>query len=299
MRREEWNDLAAFMAVADAGGFTRAAASLGISPSALSHALKALEGRLGVRLLARTTRSVAPTEAGERLLRTLRPAFAEVGAELVALAGLRDKPAGTLRLTTSKHAATAILAPMLPGFLTAFPDIRVEVSVDAGLVDIVAGRFDAGLRFGEKVAGDMVAVRVGPVVRSVVVGSPAYFARRGLPVTPDDLADHSCINYRLPTKGLYPWEFDRAGLSFQLRVEGRLVLNDADLVLGAALAGQGLAQLFEDQVADHVAAGRLRAVLADWRWTEPGYCLYYANRRQIQPVLAAFIDALRSRPAQT
>lgn len=296
MKRNDLNDLAAFMEVADAMSFTRAAAKLGMSPSALSHAMKALEGRLGVRLLARTTRSVAPTEAGERLLRTLRPAFEDVAGELVALAGLRDKPAGNLRITTPKHAATSVLSPMLPGFLAEYPDIRVEVTVDEGLTDIVASRYDAGLRFGEKVARDMIAVRVGPVIRSAVVGSPAYFADHPVPLTPYDLARHSCINYRLATAGgLYLWEFEKSGRPLQVRVDGPLIFNDGDLILDAVLAGQGIAQLFEDQVADHVAAGRLTPVLDRWRWSAPGYYLYYTSRRQTPPALAALIAALRFR----
>ncbi len=296
MKRNDLNDLAAFLEVADAMSFTRAAAKLGMSPSALSHAMKALEGRLGVRLLARTTRSVAPTEAGEQLLRTLRPAFEDVAAELVALAGLRDKPAGSLRITTPKHAATSVLSPMLPTFLAEYPDIRVEVTVDEGLTDIVASRYDAGLRFGEKIARDMIAVRVGPVIRSAVVGSPAYFADHPVPLTPYDLAQHRCINYRLATSGgLYPWEFEKAGRPLQVRVDGPLVFNDGDLILEAALAGQGIAQLFEDQVTGHVATGRLISVLDRWRWTAPGYYLYYTSRRQTPPALTALIDALRFR----
>lgn len=298
MRRNDLNDLAAFLEVADAQSFTRAAAKLGMSSSALSHAMKALEARLGVRLLARTTRSVAPTEAGERLLRTLRPAFANVGAELAALAGLRDKPAGNLRITAPKHAATSVLSPMLPAFLAAYPDIRVEITVDEGLTDIVTSRYDAGLRFGEKVAKDMIAVRVGPAIQSAVVGAPAYFAHHPAPATPYDLAGHRCINYRLATAGgLYLWEFEQDGRPLQVRVDGPLVFNDSDLILDAALTGQGIALLFEDQVAVHVAAGRLVPVLAQWCWTAPGYYLYYTSRRQAPPALAAFVEALRYRPA--
>jgi len=296
MKRNDLNDLAAFLEVADAASFTRAASKLGMSPFALSHAMKALEGRLGVRLLARTTRSVAPTEAGERLLRILRPAFADVGAELEALAGLRDKPAGNVRITTPKHAATSVLTPMLPVFLAAYPDIRVEITIDEGLTDIVASRYDAGLRFGEKVAKDMIAIRVGPVIQSAVVGSPGYFVNHPVPLTPYDLAEHRCINYRLATAGgLYPWEFEQAGRALQVRVDGPLVFNDSDLILDAVLAGQGIAQLFEDQITDHVAAGRLTRVLAMWRWTAPGYYLYYTSRRQTPPAQAALVEALRFR----
>ena len=299
MKRDELNDLAAFVAVADELSFTRAASKLGTSPSALSHAMRALESRLGVRLLARTTRSVAPTEAGERLLRTIRPAFEDINAELAALGGLRDKPAGNLRITMPKHAATSVLWPMLPAFLAAFPDVRVEITVDEGLTDIVASRYDAGLRFGEKVAKDMVAVRVGPEIRSATVGTPAYFNDHSVPITPHDLAGHRCINYRLATAGsLYPWEFEKAGQALQVRVDGPLVFNDSDLILVAALAGQGVAQLFEDQVSDHIAAGRLMRVLEAWSWTAPGYYLYHASRRQTPPALAALIEALRAKPAR-
>ncbi len=298
MKRNDLNDLAAFVAIADTMSFTRAASRLGMSPSALSHAMKALEGRLGVRLLARTTRSVAPTEAGERLLRTLRPAFEDVGAELATLVALRDKPAGRVRITTPKHAATSVLSPRLPAFLAAYPDIRVEVTVDDGLTDIVAGGYDAGLRFGEKVARDMIAVRVGPVIRSAVLASPAYFAQHPAPVTPYDLARHRCINYRLATAGgLYPWEFEKAGRSLQVRVDGPLVFNDSDLILDPVLAGQGIALLFEDQVAGHVAAGRLTRVLAEWCWSAPGYYLYYTSRRHTPPALAALVETLRTSAA--
>jgi len=294
VKRDELNDLAAFAAVADAMSFTRAASKLGMSPSALSHAMRALESRLGVRLLARTTRSVAPTEAGERLLRTIRPAFADIAAELAALGGLRDKPAGALRITTPKHAATSVLWPMLPAFLSAYPDIRVELTIDEGLTDIVASRYDAGLRFGEKVARDMVALRVGPAIRSAVVATPAYLAAHPAPVTPYDLAAHRCINYRLVSAGgLYPWEFEHAGQSLQVRVDGPLVFNDSDLILAAALSGQGIAQLFEDQVSGYLAAGQLTRVLDSWSWTSPGYYLYHTSRRQTPPALAALIDALR------
>ena len=298
MKRDDLNDLAAFVAVADAMSFTRAASGLGMSPSALSHAMKALEGRLGVRLLARTTRSVRATEAGERLLRTLRPAFGEIGAGLATLGRLRDKPAGTVRLTTFKHAAASVLWPVLPGFLEAHPDVRVEVTIDDGLTDLVAGRYDAGIRWGGKVAGDMVAVRVGPDVRAAVVGSPAYFAGRRAPDTPEGLTGHRCINYRLATAGsLYPWGFENAGRPFQVRVDGPLVFNDGDLILAAALAGQGVAYLYEDQIADHVAEGRLVRVLAEWCPTFPGYYLYHPSRRQTPPALSALVDALRAKAA--
>lgn len=295
MKRDDLPDLAAFVAIADAMSFTRAASALGMSPSALSHAMKGLEGRLGVRLLARTTRSVAPTEAGERLLANLRPALAEIEAGLTALDGRRDRIAGTIRLTVPKHAAITVLQPILPGFLASHPDIRVEVTVDDSLTDIVAGRYDAGIRFGEKVAGDMIAVRVGPEIRSTVVAAPSYLAGRTSPASPQELSGHRCINYRLATAGgLYPWEFERDGRPFQIRVEGPLVLNDVDLVLAATLAGIGIAYLFEDQVAASVAEGRLVRILDDWCWAAPGYHLYYPSRR-IPPALAALVDVLRVR----
>lgn len=298
MKRDELNDLAAFVAVADEASFTRAAARLGMSPSALSHAMKGLEGRLGLRLLARTTRSVRATEAGERLLGTLRPALAEIGAGLAALGSLRDRPAGTVRITAFRYAAVTVLWPALPGFLEAHPDVRVELAIDDGLTDLVAGRYDAGVRFGERVDKDMVAVRVGPDIRTAVVASPAYLARHPAPATPRDLASHRCINYRYATGGgLYLWEFEEDGRAFQVRVDGPLVVNDGDLILAAALAGQGLGYLFEDQVADHVAAGRLVRVLEAWGVTFPGCHLYYPSRRQAPPALAALVEALRIRAA--
>ena len=295
MRRDDLNDLSAFLMVADEASFTRAAIRLGMSASALSHAMKGLEARLGVRLLARTTRSVAPTEAGERLLRTLRPALTDIGAELTALAGLRDRPAGTLRITAPRHAARTVLSPMLPGFLESYPDIRVEVTVDEGLTDIVESRFDAGLRFGEKVDRDMIAVLVGPPIRSAVVGAPSYLDDQ-TPTTPRDLAAHRCINYRLATSGaLYAWEFEDDGRPFQVKVDGPLVFNTDEMILDAVLAGQGLALLFDDLVAEHVAAGRLRRVLESWCWTAPGYYLYFTSRRQTPPPLAVLVETLRSR----
>ena len=296
MKRDELNDLAALVAVADARSFTRAASRLGMSASALSHAMGRLEKRLGVRLLARTTRSVATTEAGEQLLRTLRPAFEDIDAGLTAVVGLRERPAGTVRITTFKYAARSVLSPMLPAFLAAYPDIRVEVSLDDGLTDIVQSRFDAGIRFSEQVARDMVAVRVGPDVRVVVVATPAYFASHDPPATPGDLARHRCINYRLKTAGgLLPWYLERSGRPLQVRVDGPLILDDGDLIVDAVRAGQGVAYLFEDMVADDLAQGRLIKVLSDWCPTFPGCFLYYPSRRQMLPALAALVDALRLR----
>jgi DNA-binding transcriptional LysR family regulator len=294
MKRDELNDLAAFVVVADEMSFTRAASKLGISPSALSHAMKALEERLGLQLLARTTRKVSTTEAGERLLKTLRPAFEDISEALIGLSDLRDKPAGTLRITMPRHAATSVLWPMMPDFLDAHPDIRIEMTIDEGLTDIIESRYDAGIRFGERVAKDLVAVRVSRDVRWVVVGSPAYFANHPVPNKPQDLVEHSCINYRFATSGgLYLWEFEQDGRSFQIRVDGNLIFNDGDLILAAALAGQGLGYLLEDQITDLVARGRLIQVLTEWCPTSEGYYLYHPNRCQTPSALAALVNALR------
>ncbi|NPD65692.1 LysR family transcriptional regulator [Lichenicola cladoniae] len=299
MKRDDLNDLAALVAVADAASFTLAAARLGMSPSALSHAIKGLEARLGVRLLARTTRSVAPTAAGDRLLATLRPALASIDSELTALSGLRDKPAGTVRISTFRQAADTAVWPMLPAFLEANPNIIVEMTIDDALIDIVADRYDAGIRFGELVDKDMIAVRVGPDIVSAVVGSPSYLARNKPPRVPQDLSQHRCIGYRNSTSGgLYPWEFEKGGRALQVRVDGPLILNDSRFILAAALAGVGLAYAFEADVVDNLAAGHLVRVLKDWSWTAPGYHLYYPKQRHASPALMAFVDAIRFRPDQ-
>ncbi len=296
MPRAGSNDLPAFLAVARERSFTRAAAQLGVSQSALSHTIRELEARLGLRLLTRTTRSVAPTEAGERLLRTVGPRFDEIDAELAALSELREKPAGTIRITTGEHAAETILWPVLAKLLPDYPDIRVEIITDYGLTDIVADRYDAGVRLGEQVAKDMVAVRVGPDMRMAVVGAPIYFTRRSKPQAPEDLTMHNCINIRLPTHGgLYAWEFEKGRRKLRARVEGQLVFNNIALRLNAALAGFGLAYLPEDQVQAHLAAGRLIRVLADWCPPFPGYRLYYPSRRQPTPAFAVLVEALRYR----
>jgi DNA-binding transcriptional LysR family regulator len=297
MRREALVDLNAFLAVAGERSFTRAAAQLGTSQSALSHAVRRLEARLGVRLLARTTRSVSPTEAGDRLLRTLGPAFDEIDAELAGLAELRDKPAGNIRITTGDHAAETILWPALAKLLPDYPEIRVELVLDIGFTDIIAQRFDAGVRLGEQVAKDMIAVRIGPDMRMAVVAAPAYLARTKTPPrTPQDLADHDCINLRLPTLGgLYAWEFEKGGRELRVRVEGQLVFNDVRLIHRAAIDGFGLAFLFEDQVAPDLAAGRLVRLLEDWCDPFPGYHLYYPSRRQQSPAFALLVEALRYR----
>src|SRR5713101_611303 len=284
MPRENLNDLLAFLAVAKARSFTRAAAKLGVSQSALSHTIRGLEERLGLRLLTRTTRSVAPTEAGERLLHNVGPRFEEIDTELAALSELRDKPAGTIRITTGEHAAEAILWPALAKLLPRYPDIKVELNVDYGLTDIVAERYDAGVRLGEQVAKDMIAVRIGPDFRMAVVGAPSYFARRSRPKKPQDLTAHDCINIRLPTYGgLYAWEFEIRGRELKVRVEGQFVFNNLALRLDAALAGIGLAYLPEDQVQTHLVDGRLIRVLDDWCPPFSGYHLYYPSRRQSAP----------------
>lgn len=296
MQREHLADLAAFVTVARERSFTRAAAKLGVTQSSLSHTVRRLESRLGLRLLARTTRSVAPTDAGERLLRTLRPAFEEIDAELAALSELRDKPAGSIRITTSRHAAETILWPVLKKLLLDYPDVKVEVVVDPGLADVVAERFDAGIRLGEQVAKDMIAVRIGPDMRMAAVAAKSYFTRRRPPRVPQDLAHHQCINLRLQTAGgLYAWEFEKAARELKVRVDGQLVFNEVAMVLEAARAGFGIAFVMEDHVRSDIAAGRLVRVLGDWCPPFSGYHLYYPSRRQLTPAFALLVDALRYR----
>jgi DNA-binding transcriptional LysR family regulator len=296
MPRTDLNDIVAFLAVARERSFTRAAAQLGVSQSALSQTVRGLETRLGLRLLTRTTRSVAPTEAGERLLRAAGPRLEEIDAELAALGALRDRPSGTIRITAHDHAIRTVLWPALEKLLPDYPDIKVEIVIDYGLTDIVAGRYDAGVRTGEMVAKDMVAVRIGPDMRSAVVGAPSYFATRPHPKTPQDLTNHTCINLRLPTRGnLYAWEFEKGGHELKVRVEGQLVFNGTAPMLDAALAGFGLAYVPEDSVAAHLAGGRLIRVLADWCPAYPGYHLYYPSRRQPTPAFALLVNALRYR----
>jgi len=296
MRRQNLNDLVAFLAVAREGSFTKAAAKLQVSQSALSHTMRGLEERLGVRLLTRTTRKVSATAVGERLLRTLGPRLDEIEAELEALQELREKPAGTIRITAGEHAAVAILAPALATFLLDYPDINIEIIVDYGLTDIVSERFDAGVRLGEHIAKDMIAVRIGPDMRMVVVGAPSYFARCPRPRKPQDLTAHQCINLRLPTYGaLYAWEFEKRGRELKVRVEGQLVFNNLALRLNSALAGLGLAYLPEDQVRPHVVERRLIQVLDDWCPPFSGYHLYYPSRRQLTPAFTLLAEALRYR----
>ncbi|MGH6924406.1 MAG: LysR family transcriptional regulator [Propylenella sp.] len=296
MPRANINDLVAFLAVARERSFTGAAAKLGVSQSALSHSIRGLEERLGLRLLARTTRSVAPTEAGERLLRTLGPRFDEIDAELAALSELREKPAGTVRITADEHAAEVALWPVLEKLLPNYPDIRVEIVVDNALSDIVAERCDAGVRLGGLVAKDMIAVRIGPDLRMAVVGAPPYFAKHPRPKKPQDLTAHTCINLRLPTYGgLYAWEFEKGGRELRVRVEGQLVLNGISLMLKAALAGFGIACLAEEQAQPYISKGRLIRVLEDWCPPFSGYHLYYPSRRQPTSAFALLVDALRYR----
>lgn len=296
MSRENYNDLTAFVAVAREQSFTKAAAQLGVSQSALSHVIRGLEARLGIRLLTRTTRSVSTTEAGERLLQSLAPRFAEIDAELAALSDLRDRPAGNIRITTTEHAAATVLWPKLSAFLLEYPDIRVEIVVENLLQDIVAERYDAGVRLGEQVAKDMIAVRIGPDLRMLAVGAPTYFARRPAPNTPQELTAHDCINMRLPTHGaLYAWEFEKDGRELNVRVDGQLVLNRSDLIVNAALAGFGVAYIPEDLVQRHIDEGRLVHVLGEWSPPFPGYHLYYPSRRQASPAFSLLVDALRHR----
>ncbi len=296
MGREDLGGLAMFLAVAEEKSFTRAAARLGVSQSALSHSMRRLEAKLGLRLLTRTTRSVSPTIAGERLLATLGPALDDIDDMLSSLTELRERPAGTIRITTSKHAARTILWPVVERLTAENPDIVVELSVDSGLTDIVADRFDAGVRLGERLEKDMIAVRIGPQLRMAAVGSPAYFAKHGTPITPDDLARHSCINLRFTTSGgLYVWEFEKAGRELKVKVEGQLVLNDVDLTVDAAVAGRGIAFMIEDHAAGQIADGRLVRVLEDWCEPFDGHYLYYPSRRQPSPAFSLFLETLRFR----
>ncbi len=294
MPHENYNDLLAFVAVAREGSFTRAAAQFGVSQSALSYTIRGLEARLGLRLLTRTTRSVSATEAGERLLRTLAPRFEEIDAELAALSELREKPAGTIRITTAEHAADSILWPRLSVFLRDYPDIKVEINLNYGLTDIVAQRFDAGVRLGDQVEKDMIAVRIAPDLQMAVVGSPSYFQKRSPPATPQDLAAHDCIGLRLPTyDSLLAWEFERDGHALKVHTQGQWMFNTGTSILRAALAGYGLAYLPVDMVERHVAEGSLAPVLEDWCPRFPGYHLYYPSRRQSSPAFKLLVDALR------
>ena len=296
MQRGHLDDLLAFLAVAREQSFTRAAAKLGVSQSALSHTMRELEERLGVRLLSRTTRRVAPTEAGERLAQALGPRFNEIEADLATLSELRDKPSGTVRITAMEYAAEAILMPKLSKLLRDYPDIKVEIIVDYGLTDIVTQRYDAGVRSGEQVGKDMIALRIGPDIRMAVVGAAAYFRKRPEPKRPQELIEHNCINLRLPTHGgLYAWEFEKSGRELKVRVEGQLTFNTTALMLEAALAGHGLAYVPEGLVEPHIAKGRLKRVLGDWCPPFSGYHLWYPSRRQSSAAFALVIEALRYR----
>lgn len=294
MQSENLNDLQAFVLVARERSFTRAAAHLGVSRSALSHAMSALEARLGVRLLTRTTRSVSTTDAGARLLDTLAPRLDEIEAELTSLMSLRDKPAGSVRITAHDHAVATVLWPRLTSLLHDYPDIRVELSVDYALTDIAAHRFDAGVRVGDQVDKDMIAVRIGPDFQMAVAASPDYLAGKKNPLSPRDLTAHRCVNLRLPTHGgLYAWDFEKDGESLSVRVDGQTVFNNTFLMVQAALDGMGFAYVPFDLIAPHIEAGRLVPVLQKWWPTLPGYHLYYAHRRQRSPALSLVIDTLR------
>ncbi|HCR3449828.1 TPA: LysR family transcriptional regulator [Citrobacter werkmanii] len=294
MLRDNFNDLYYLIIVARERSFTRAAAKLGVSQSALSHAIRGLEERLDVRLLTRTTRSVAPTEAGERLIDSISPRFDDIETELLALTDIRQRVAGNIRLTLGEHALQSTVWPALAPFLQAYPEVKVEMTLDNSLTDIVAGRYDAGIRLGEQVAKDMVAVRIGPDWRMVVVGSPAYFARHGKPLTPHDLQNHNCINMRMPTLGgLYAWEFSKGGQDLRVRVEGQLIFNNLPPRISAAIAGMGLAFVPEDTVEQAVTDGALEKVLEDWCEPFQGYYMYYPSRRQHTAAFAKLIEALR------
>jgi DNA-binding transcriptional LysR family regulator len=296
MARKSLDDLICFLAVAREQSFTRAAAILGISQPALSQTVRSLEQRLGVRLLTRTTRSVSTTEAGERLLGTIGPHFDGIQDGLAALSELRDTPAGNLRITSVEHASQTILAPALAKLLPQYPDISVEIIDDYRLADIAADRFDAGIRLGEQVAQDMIAVRIGPDFDQIVVGAPSYFRKRSKPKTPYDLTRHNCIALRLPTSGgLWSWPFLKNGRELKVRPEGQLAFNSIALHLDTALAGLGLAYLPEDVVKDYLAKGRLVRVLANWSARMSGYHLYYPSRRQQTPAFTLLVDALRFR----
>jgi DNA-binding transcriptional LysR family regulator len=296
MPRSNVDDLMAFLAVARERSFTRAAAQLGVSQSALSHTIRRLETRLGLRLLTRTTRSVSATEAGARLLRNVGPRFEEIEAELAALSELREKPAGTIRITSGDHAAATAVWPKLAKFLPRYPDIKVELTTDMAFTDIVAEGYDAGVRIGDEVAKDMIAVRIGPDMRMAVVGTPTCLAKRATPKKPQDLILHSCINLRFPTYGsLYAWEFEKGSRELKVRVEGQLFFNSLAQILTAVLDGFGLAYLPEDMVTPYVAKGRLQQVLEDWCAPYSGYHLYYPSRRQSSPAFALLVEALRYR----
>jgi DNA-binding transcriptional LysR family regulator len=296
MKRDELGDLVAFLTVAEERSFTRAAAQLGTSQSSLSHTVRRLEERMGVRLLTRTTRNVVPTEAGEQMMETLRPAINDIRSRIDALSAMRQRPGGTIRITSSRLPAQAILMPKVKRLMADYPDINVEISVEQKFVDLVSERFDAGVRLGESIEKDMIAVRIGPELRMMVVGAPDYFARNPKPLTPYDLTRHNCINLRLPTLGgLYAWEFERDGRPVNVRVEGQFICNDVPMIIDAALDGLGLACLPEDHLAPLVEKGSLVPVLEEWCTPFPGYHLYYPSRRLASPAFALLVEALRYR----
>ncbi len=296
MKREELSDLAVFLAVAEVRSFTRAAATLGTSQSAISQIVRRLEATIGLKLLTRSTRNVAPTEAGEQLIATLRPAFDGIESRLSALRALRESPSGTIRITSSRHAAETVLWHAVSRMLKEYPEVNVEISIDGHLTDIIANRFDAGIRLGEQIAKDMIAVPIGPELRMAVLGSPSYFSSQGKPRTPHELTAHRCINIRMPTRGgLYAWEFARNGRELNVRVDGSLILNDVPMILSAACEGLGLACVLEDQAAMHLKAGRLERILDDWCPPFAGYHLYYPDRRQLPPAFSLLIEWLRYR----
>lgn len=296
MNRQQLAELSAFLTVARARSFTRAAAQLGVTPSAVSHSMRALEERLGVRLLNRTTRSVTPTEAGERLMLSIGPRFDEIDAELAGLSALRDKPAGLVRISADEHSMRMVLWPALRPVLRDYPDIRVEIITDYTLTDIVAERFDAGVRFGDIVAKDMIAVPIGPDARMLAVGSPAYFAERGRPQTLEALTEHACINLRLPTYGgLYAWEFEQHGRERRVRVDGQLTFSSVFPILQAAIDGFGIGYLPQTLVQRHLDIGALEAVLTRFSPPFAGYHLYYPSRRQPTPAFAKIVEGLRYR----
>jgi len=298
MAHTNYNDILAFIAVAREGSFTKAAARLGVSQSALSQTVRALEQRLELPLLVRTTRSVSPTEAGQQILASVAPRFEEIEAELALLGERRLKPAGTIRVSAGEHAALAVLQPALRKLLPDYPDIHVEIHAENRLADIVADRFDAGVRMGDQVDKDMIAVRISADLRWAVVGSPAYFARHPVPLVPADLTGHNCINMRLPTHGaIFTWEFARDGREVKVKVDGQMVFNNLALRIGCALDGLGLAYVPEDQVQQHIDAGRLVRVLDDWSPAYPGYRLYYPSRRHPSAAFTLFLDAVRYQPA--
>jgi len=293
--RDDLGSLALFTVVAEERSFTRAAAKLGLSQSALSHSMRRLEAKLGLQLLTRTTRSVAPTEAGERLLETVRPALDEIDAQIATLVELRERPAGNIRLTTSAHAARTILWPAVDRLVADHPDINVELNIESGFTDIVAERFDAGVRLGQSLEQDMIAMRIGPRLRMATAASPAYLARHGTPLVPQDLAHHACINLRMVNGSVYAWEYEKAGRELNIRVGGQLLFNDVDLMVEAALASHGLIHLIEDRVLPQIDEGSLARVLDDWCDPFDGYYLYYPSRKRTSPAFTLLLDALRYR----